>query len=111
MDVSSIRQLLLADLSFFPQRPDLLTKLNQYKVAPLNGTFSGTLTGTGQGQITFQVTQDSNFGITASGTSVQAGVTTNLSISPSDGSTTNNSSPTSNVIGATLQASGAATKR
>jgi hypothetical protein len=70
-------------------------------VTPLNGTFSGTLSGTSSDQITLQITQDSNFGITATGTSVRAGVTTNLSISPAAGP-----SSTSNIIGATVQGSG-----
>jgi hypothetical protein len=80
-----------------------------YIVAPLNGTFVGTLSGSSAGadQITIQVTQDSNFGITATGTSVQAGVTTNLSISPA-GSPTDNTGGYSNVIGATVQANGTA---
>jgi hypothetical protein len=79
-------------------------------VPPLNGTFSGTLTGSSAGndQITIQVTQDPNFGITASGTSVQAGVTTTLSISPA-GTSTDNTGGYSNVIGATVQANGTAT--
>jgi hypothetical protein len=78
-----------------------------YTVAPLNGTFSGTLTGTSAGadKITIQVTQDSNFGITATGTSVQNLVTTTLSISPA-GSSTDNTGGFSNVIGATVQANG-----
>lgn len=77
-----------------------------YIVAPLNGTFVGTLSGSaGADQITIQVTQDANFGITASGTSVQAGVTTALSISPA-GSPTDNTGGYSNVIGATVQANG-----
>jgi len=79
-------------------------------VPPLNGTFSGPLTGSSAGndQITIQVTQDPNFGITASGTSVQAGVTTTLSISPA-GTSTDNTGGYSNVIGATVQANGTAT--
>ncbi len=72
-----------------------------YIAAPLNGTFSGTLSGTSSDQITIQITQDSNFGITATGTSVQAGVTTNLSISPAAGP-----SSTSNIIGATVYGGG-----
>jgi hypothetical protein len=77
--------------------------LTGYTVAPLNGTFSGTLTGSTQPQqVTLQITQDSHFGITASGTSVLPGVTTNLAISP--GGTGLN-----NVIGATVQAVGTAT--
>ena len=71
-----------------------------YIVAPLNGTFSGTLSGTSSDQITIQITQDSNLGITATGTSVRAGVTTNLSISPAG------SSSNSNIIGATVQGNG-----
>jgi hypothetical protein len=73
-----------------------------YIVTPLNGTFSGTLSGTSSDQITIQITQDSNFGITATGTSVRAGVTTNLSISPAV------SSANSNIIGATVQGNGTA---
>jgi hypothetical protein len=54
-----------------------------YAVAPLNGTFSGTITGSGQPQqVTLQITQDSNFGLTASGTSIQSGVTSTLVLSP-----------------------------
>lgn len=78
-----------------------------YTVAPLNGTFVGTLTGTSAGpdQITVQVSQDSTFGITASGTSVQAGVTTSLSVCPA-GCSTDGTGGYSNVIGATVQANG-----
>jgi len=78
-----------------------------YVVTPLNGTFAGTLTGGSKGpdQITIQVTQDSNFGITATGSSLQTGLTTSLSISPA-GSSTDNTDGYSNVIGATVQASG-----
>jgi hypothetical protein len=75
-----------------------------YAVTPLNGTFSGMLTGGVQSQqVTLQITQDSNFGITASGTSVQPGLTTTLAIFPAA------SGGYSNVIGATVQASGTAT--
>jgi hypothetical protein len=74
-----------------------------YTVVPLNGTFSGTLTGSGQPrQITIQIVQDSHFGITASGTSVQAGVTTALSIAPTG------TGVESNVIGATFNVGGTA---
>jgi hypothetical protein len=81
--------------------------LSGYTVTPLNGTFSGTLTGTSAGpdQITIQVSQDANFGITATGTSVQNLVTTSLSIVPA-GSSTDNTGGYSNVIGATVQGSG-----
>ena len=82
--------------------------LTGYTVAPLNGTFSGTLTGTGQDQVSIQISQDSNFGITATGTSLEAAVTTSLSISP-QGASTDNTGGYSNVIGATLQGSGTAT--
>jgi hypothetical protein len=80
-----------------------------YIVTPLNGTFVGTLNGSSAGadQLTIHVTQDSNFGITASGSSLQAGVTTTLSIAPA-GSPTSNTGGYSNVIGATLQANGTA---
>jgi hypothetical protein len=80
-----------------------------YTVAPVSGTFTGTLNGSSSGpdQISVQVSQDSNYGITASGTSVQAGVTTSLSISPSDANPNGSVGTTySNVIGATVQASG-----
>jgi hypothetical protein len=78
-----------------------------YIVAPLNGTFSGTLSGTSAGpdKITIQVAQDSNFGITATGTSLQNLVTTTLSIAPA-GAPTDNTGGYSNVIGATVQANG-----
>ncbi|HTF25468.1 MAG TPA: hypothetical protein VK937_16415 [Candidatus Limnocylindria bacterium] len=74
-----------------------------YVVAPLNGTFTGTLTGTSSGpdQITIHVIQDSTFGVTVSGTSVQNGVTSNLSISPSATST--------DVVGAVISAFGTET--
>jgi len=83
--------------------------LTGYVVSPLNGTYSGTLTGgsAGADKFTIQVTQDSNFGITASGTSSVPGVVTNLSISPS-GSPTDNLNGYSNVIGATVSARGTA---
>jgi len=81
-----------------------------YAVSPLNGTFAGTLSGGSNGadQITIQVTQDSNFGITATGTSLTTGLTTSLSVSPA-GSSTDNTGGYSNVIGATVQAFGTAT--
>ena len=54
-----------------------------YAIAPLNGTFSGTITDSGQPhQITIHITQDANFGLTASGTSIQSGVTSTLTVSP-----------------------------
>jgi hypothetical protein len=76
-----------------------------YAVAPLNGTFSGTITGSGQPQqITIQITQDFNFGITASGTSIQSGVTSTLAISP------NSNLPFNvDIKGAIVFASGTAT--
>jgi hypothetical protein len=73
-------------------------------IAPLNGTFTGTLIGSGQPQlVTLQIVQNSTFGITVSGTSVESGVTTNIAIPPAG--------PTlfSNVIGATIDASGTTT--
>jgi hypothetical protein len=86
------------------ESPNTSGTFTGYVVAPLNGTFSGTLSGSGQPQqVNLQITQDSNFGITASGTSVQPGVTTTLAISPAA------SGSYSNVIGATIQASGTAT--
>jgi hypothetical protein len=54
-----------------------------YAVAPLNGTFVGTITGSGQPQqITLHITQDANFGLTVSGTSIQSGTTSTIAISP-----------------------------
>jgi hypothetical protein len=81
-----------------------------YTVVPLNGTFGGSLTGTSAGadKISIQITQGSDFGITASGASSLAGVTTNLSVSPA-GSSTDNAGGYSNVIGAIVQASGIST--
>ena len=72
--------------------------------------FTGTLTSntSGPDQVTISIAQDANFGITASGTAVQNGVTTNLTISP-DGTPTDNTNGYSNVIGAELQANGVAT--
>lgn len=74
-----------------------------YVVPPLNGTFTGILTGTSSGpdQFAIQITQDSNFGITASGTSVRNGVTSNLSFSPSVSS--------NNIIGALMTIDGTET--
>jgi hypothetical protein len=80
-----------------------------YIVASLNGTFTGTLNGSnGADQISIQVSQDGNFGITASGTASQAGLTTTLSVTPA-GSVSDNTGGYSNVIGATLQGSGTST--
>jgi hypothetical protein len=74
---------------------------NGSAITPLNGTFSGTLTGNGQPQlVTLQIVQNSTFGLTVSGTSVQSGVTTSIAISPAGPSLF------SNVIGATIDASG-----
>jgi hypothetical protein len=83
--------------------------LTGYVVSPLNGTYSGTLMGgsAGADNVSIHVTQDSNFGITASGTSSVPGVASNLSISPS-GSPTDNLNGYSNVIGATVSARGTA---
>src|SRR5690348_3388708 len=48
-------------------------------VLPINGTFSGTLSGTGQQcQVTLQIAEDSNFDITASGIVISAGTVTNI---------------------------------
>jgi hypothetical protein len=67
-------------------------------VAPLNGTYKGSLSD--GSALMLQVTQDSNFGITASGTATLNGTTTNLTITPS----------LNNVIGATVSStSGVAT--
>jgi hypothetical protein len=74
-------------------------KFSGYSVPPFNGTFAGTITGLGvTDQISITATQDSNFGITASGTDTELGVLINLSISPSVGR--------SNVIGAVIEANG-----
>jgi|SRR5579859_6482722 len=82
-----------------------------YTVAPLNGTFSGTLRGRSSGpdEITLHFTQDSNFGVTASGTSQHAGVLTDLSISPA-GSPSDFTNGYSNVIGAMVSAQGIAVR-
>jgi len=68
-------------------------------IAPLNGTYKGNLSD--GSQITIQVTQDSHYNITATGSSVAQGVTTNLIIA------TNPVGPTydNSVIGATLSSS------
>jgi hypothetical protein len=62
---------------------DGLLTFTDNAITPLNGTFSGTITGSGQTQVvTIHVTQDSNFGLTVTGTSFQSGVTSTISISP-----------------------------
>jgi hypothetical protein len=72
-------------------------------VAPLNGTYKGSLSD--GSALMLQVTQDSNFGITASGTATLNGTTTNLTITPNSGPSSLN-----NVIGATVSSpSGVAT--
>ncbi|MGB2889929.1 MAG: hypothetical protein WBC04_19715 [Candidatus Acidiferrales bacterium] len=73
-----------------------------YPVSPLNGTFTGTLTSSiyGPDLVTVSISQDANFDIIASGTATEAGVTTNLSVSPGSGACAG----CSNVIGATLTA-------
>jgi hypothetical protein len=83
--------------------------LTGYIVTPLNGTFSGVLNSNkyGADQTTITISQ-SNFGITASGTSTENGVTTAISITP-DGTATDNTGGYSNVIGATCLANGTAT--
>jgi hypothetical protein len=77
-----------------------------YTIAPVNGTFSGTLTDAfgNMNSVVMQMSQNSNFGITASGTSTASGVITNLSIAPNVGN-----GGFSNVIGATIQATGTGT--
>jgi hypothetical protein len=74
-------------------------------IAPLNGTFSGTITGSGQTQqVAIHVTQDSNFGLTVTGTSVQSGVTSTISISPNSNLPFN-----TDIRGAFVYANGTAT--
>jgi hypothetical protein len=68
-------------------------------IAPLSGNYKGSLSD--GSQLTIQVTQDSSYDITANGTSMAQGVTTNLTGKPNSGSPANN-----NVIGATVSASG-----
>jgi hypothetical protein len=72
-------------------------------IAPLNGTYKGSLSD--GSQLTIQVAQDSSFNISASGNSMLNGVTTNLTIGANSGSGAYN-----NVIGATVSSdSGTAT--
>jgi hypothetical protein len=71
-------------------------------IAPLNGTYKGSLSD--GSQLTINVTQDSGYDITASGTSVLSGVTTNLTVGPNSGSAAYN-----NVIGAAVSGGGTAT--
>jgi hypothetical protein len=76
-----------------------------YVVAPLNGTFVGTITGSGQPQqISVQITQDSNFGLTVTGTSIQSGVTSTISVSPNANLPLN-----TDIRGAFVYATGTAT--
>lgn len=79
--------------------PDTGT-FNGYVVSPLDGTFTGTLTGSdGSAQISIQILQNADFGITASGTLTNAEGSYSISIAAS-------ASGDSNVIGATMSASG-----
>jgi hypothetical protein len=71
-------------------------------IAPLSGTYKGSLSD--GSALTIQVTQNSSFDITSTGTSVLPGVTTNLTLGPNPGSPAYN-----NVIGATISAPGTAT--
>lgn len=73
-------------------------------IAPLTGTYKGTLSD--GSQLNVQITQDGSYNISASGTSVLPGVTTNLTISPNPGG---GSTSDSNVIGATVSGNGTAT--
>ncbi len=73
-------------------------------IAPLNATYKGSMSD--GSQLTVQVTQDSSYDITATGTSVSPGVTTNLIINPNPGG---GSTALSNVIGAAVSGSGTAT--
>ena len=77
-----------------------------YTVAPANGTFAGTLTSSmyGPDVVTVNISQDANFGITVSGTSLENAVTTNLSISPAGAMLGVNE-----IVGAQIQAQGTAT--
>ena len=77
-----------------------------YTVAPVNGTFKGTLTSNmyGPDVVTVTISQDANFGIAVSGTSAENAVTTSLSISPAGGELGVNE-----VVGAQIQAQGTAT--
>jgi hypothetical protein len=71
-------------------------------IAPLNGTYKGSLSD--GNQWTIQIMQNSDFNINASGTTTVQGVTTNFSFG------SNSASPAHNdVIGATVTGSGNAT--
>jgi hypothetical protein len=81
--------------------------LSGYVVAPVNGTYSGTLNLTGAsgsgvlGQLTLQVTQN-GFNASASGTLLRSGVTTNLATGATTGTT-------NSTTGALVGLSGTAT--
>jgi hypothetical protein len=53
-------------------------------IAPVNGTYSGTLTSSlfGQDVVTFVIQQNSDFSLNLSGTSVENGVTTTFALQP-----------------------------
>jgi hypothetical protein len=73
-----------------------------YTVAPINGTFVGTLSGDGSpDQVSMTISQDANFGITASGTVNQAGTVSALVITPEG-----NIGGVNEIVGAQIQASG-----
>jgi hypothetical protein len=71
-------------------------------ISPLTGTYKGSLSD--GSALTLQVTQDSNFDISASGTATLNGTTTSFTLTPNSGSSSLN-----NVVGAAVSASGTAT--
>lgn len=60
--------------------PQIKGTLTGYTIAPVNGTYSGTLTNSlyGPDVVTFTITQNADFSLNASGTSVVNGVSTVL---------------------------------
>jgi hypothetical protein len=83
--------------------------LTGYVVAPLNGTFTGTLTSSlyGPDQVSIVITQNSGFDFTVSGTSVEDGESSTISVPL--GSSNGGANDYSNVIGATINAYGTTT--
>jgi hypothetical protein len=88
-------------------KPNFKGTLTGQTIAPANGTYSGTLTSSlfGADVVTFVITQNPNFSLNISGTSVENGVTTTFALLPQ--------SPVSSgskgvVTGATVAWSGSA---
>jgi hypothetical protein len=65
-------------------KPSFKGTFSGQTIAPVNGTYSGTLTSSlfGADVVTFVITQNSNFSLNISGTSVENGVSTTFTLLP-----------------------------